>query len=158
MYYKIEKNRLMQNPMNKVINYNRSGVLSLVITLIMFSCKPSSPGQNIVEAETPERHYKFLVLYPQPTDTIQFDLDYSRHLALLDSLMGYAEQDKPYYITKLDQEVFGSPSPFYQMFTLGFETREELDTTINSTEMQEAGKDAMRISSGGTPVVLIGND
>lgn len=87
-------------------------MLSLEITLMVFSCKPSSTKQNIVEPKTQDRHYKFQVLYPQPTDTIQFDLDYSRHLDLLDSLMGYSQQDKPYYITKLDQEVFGSPSPF----------------------------------------------
>ncbi|MEM7549305.1 MAG: EthD family reductase [Bacteroidota bacterium] len=106
-----------------------------------------------MEPKTPDGDYKFHVLYPQPTDTIQFDLDYSGHLNLLDSLMGYSQEDKPYYITK-----FGTPAPFYQMFIMTFETREELDATINSKEMEEAGKDAMRISSGGAPIVLIGNE
>ena len=96
-------------------------------------------------------------MYPQPTNAIQFEKDYTKHLSLLDSLMGYSHQDKPYYITKMDKKVFGTASTFYQMFTMTFETREKLEATINSKEMEEAGKDAMRISSGGAPVVLIGN-
>ena len=139
--------------MKKLLN-----ILSLVITLMISSCQPSLPEQNIVETNTPDRPYKFHVLYPQPTDTIQFNLAYSRHLDLLDSLMGYSQLDKPYYITKLDQEVYGNPSPFYQMFTMGFENREELEVVIKSREMEEAGRDAMRISSGGAPIVLIGNE
>lgn len=111
-----------------------------------------------MQSKTPNKPYTFHVLYPQPTNATQFDLDYSKHLELLDSLMGYTQNDKPYYITKLDHEVFGSPSPFYQMFTMSFENREELETAINSKEMEEAGKDAVRISTGGAPVILIGNE
>ena len=139
--------------MKKLLN-----ILSVAIMLLILSCKQNSLEQNIVEPKTPERPYRFHVLYPQPTDTVQFNLDYAKHLNLLDTLMGYSEENKPYYITKMDHEVFGAPSSYYQMFIMEFETREALETTINSTEMQEAGKDAMSISSGGAPIVLIGHE
>ncbi|MBW1294839.1 EthD family reductase [Aquimarina litoralis] len=127
-----------------------------MIALLAFSCKPISSEQNSQESKNQDKYYTFQVLYPLPTNSIQFEKDYLKHLNFLDSLMGYSHQDKPYYITKMDKEVFGIPSTFYQMFTMTFETREKLEETINSKEMEEAGKDAMRISSGGAPVVLIG--
>lgn len=132
-------------------------ILPLMIALLIFSCKHISSEQNSLESKKLDKYYTFQVLYPQPTNAIQFEKDYSKHLRLLDSLMGYSQQDKPYYITKMDKKVFGTSSTFYQMFTMTFETREKLEATINSKEMEEAGKDAMRISSGGAPVVLIGN-
>ncbi|MDW3192991.1 MAG: EthD family reductase [Cytophagales bacterium] len=136
----------------------RLNILSLAITLMVCSCGPTLQKQNNVAETAPEKQYKFQVLYPQPTDATQFNRDYARHLVLLDSLMGYSQQGKPYYITKMNQEVFGNLAPYYQMFTMAFETREELEATINSKEMEVAGKDALRISSGGAPIVLIGRD
>ncbi len=143
--------------MKKVWRYHKLSVRSSAIALIVLACNPGAVERVKEESETQGGQYKFHVLYPQPTDTLQFNLDYSRHLNLLDSLMGYT-QDKPYYVTKMDREAFGFPSPFYQMFTMSFETREALESTLYSSEMEEAGKDAMSISSGGAPVVLIGND
>lgn len=137
---------------------NLLSILFIAIVLTAVSCEPSSSKQNSRQSKIPNKPYKFYVLYPQPTDITQFELEYSKHLELLDSLMGYTQNNKPYNITKLDQEVFGSASTFYQMFTLSFENQEELVATINSKEMKEAGKDAARISTGGAPVILIGSE
>ena len=136
----------------------RALAVQLVFTFFLISCDNSSREQLDAPQQIGKKMFKFQVLYPQPSDPAQFDLDYAQHLQLLDSLMGYPDESKPYTVTKFDQEVFGSTPPFYQLFTLSFESREALEATIGSKEMEEAGADAARISSGGAPVVLIGQD
>lgn len=100
---------------------------------------------------------KVLVLYPQPADANQFDKDYHAHLQLLHEKMGIPADVKPYTITKLFPTPAGSPA-FYQIFSMPFSSMEELQGAMSSAAMQEVGADAARISSGGAPVILIGNE
>jgi len=43
------------------------------------------------------------------------------------------------------------------MFTFPFESPEALQAAMTSPSVQEVGADANRISTGGAPVILIGN-
>jgi uncharacterized protein (TIGR02118 family) len=100
---------------------------------------------------------KLIVLYPQPTDVQQFEADYVKHLALLHEKAGIPAEIKPYTITKMLPTPEGVP-PFYQMFSMPFESPEALQATMASPGMQEVGADAARISTGGSPIILIGHE
>ncbi len=100
---------------------------------------------------------KLLVLYPQPTDVAQFEADYVKHLELLHEKAGIPADVKPYTVTKLLPTPEGAP-PYYQLFAMPFESPEALQATMASAAMQEVGADAARISTGGAPVFLIGNE
>jgi hypothetical protein len=63
---------------------------------------------------------------------------------------------KPYTVIKFLPSPEGTP-PFYQMFTMPFESPEELQATMSSAGMQEVAADANRISTGGAPTILIGS-
>ncbi|RDB07711.1 EthD family reductase [Runella aurantiaca] len=99
---------------------------------------------------------KLLVLYPQPTDVQQFEADYKKHLELFHEKAGIPTHVKTYTITKMLPTPEGLPA-FYQQFSLPFESLEALQMAV-STWLQEVGADAIRISTGGAPVVLIGNE
>ncbi|MFA3791850.1 EthD family reductase [Aliiglaciecola sp. SL4] len=100
---------------------------------------------------------KLVVLYPQPKNVTQFENDYSEHIALLHEKMNIPTDVKPYTITKFDSHP-DTPSAFYQMFSMPFPSEQMLQQTLASAEMQEVANDAVRISSGGAPVILTGND
>ena len=100
---------------------------------------------------------KLIVLYPQPVDSDKFESDYSEHLNLLHSKMNIPKEVKPYTVTKFHNTPEGSP-PYYQMFSMPFNSLEELNTTLASSEMQEVAADAHRISSGGAPSIMIGEE
>jgi uncharacterized protein (TIGR02118 family) len=99
---------------------------------------------------------QLIVLYPQPANAHQFDADYANHLALLHEKTGIPTTVKPYTVTKFSSTPEG-PQPFYQMFTMPFESPEALQTAMESTGMQEVAADANRISTGGLPTILIGS-
>ncbi|MBT8316892.1 MAG: EthD family reductase [Lutibacter sp.] len=96
-----------------------------------------------------------VVLYPQPTDPEKFESDYSAHIKLLHEKTGIPQNVKPYTITKFLQGPEGNP-PFYQMFTMPFESLEALNEVMASQGMKEVAADANRISTGGAPTILIG--
>ena len=100
---------------------------------------------------------KLQVLYPQPIDKSQFEKDYSEHVQLLHEKTGIPADVKPYTITKFLPGPDGD-APYYQMFTMPFESAEALQEAMASEGMQVVAADANRISSGGTPVILIGAD
>ena len=100
---------------------------------------------------------KLMVLYPIPTDANQFEKAYREHIALLHKKMNIPVDARPYTITKMHSDP-DSPALYYQMFTMPFPSAEALQQTLNSPEMQEVAGDAVRISSGGAPVILIGSD
>lgn len=97
-----------------------------------------------------------IVLYPQPADVQQFEADYAKHVALLHEKTGIPTTVKPYSVTKFLPSPEGMP-PFFQMFTMPFESPEALQTAMSSAGMQEVAADANRISTGGAPTILIGN-
>lgn len=99
---------------------------------------------------------QLIVLYPQPVNVQQFELDYASHLALLHEKTGLPTTVKPYTLTKFLPTPDGA-QPFYQMFTMPFESPEALQTAMSSVGMQEVAADANRISTGGLPTILIGS-
>ncbi len=100
---------------------------------------------------------KLVVLYPQPTDSDQFESDYAEHVLFLHDKLGIPLDVKPYVVTKFLPSPAGLP-PFYQMFTMPFASMEELSAALASAELQAVAADANRISSGGAPHILIGEE
>ncbi len=100
---------------------------------------------------------KLMVLYPVPSDTESFDKDYREHLAMLHAKMSIPVDERPYTLTKFNSSP-ESPAPYYQMFCMGFPSLAALNEVMASDAMQEVAADAVRISSGGAPVILVGNE
>ena len=69
--------------------------------------------------------------------------------------MGIKSTEKPYEITKLVTTPMGTP-PFYQLVIISFPSPEVLQTAMASPQVQELMADAVRISSGGAPVFMVG--
>ncbi len=100
---------------------------------------------------------QLVVLYPNPTDAVQFEADYVVHTALLHEKTGIPTDVKPYTTTKFFPNPDGSPPAFYRMFLMPFDSMEALQGALASPGMQEVAADAFRISSGGVPVILVGS-
>ena len=100
---------------------------------------------------------KLIVLYPQPADIKKFEKDYQDHLLLFHEKTGIPKDVKPYKVTKMLPTPDETPQ-FYQMFSMYFNSTEELQAAMSSPGMQEIGADAARISTGGMPVMMIGNE
>ena len=98
-----------------------------------------------------------MVLYPQPTDAAQFEDDYRAHLRLLHEKMNIPEEAPPYTVTRFHPGPEGNP-PYYQMFTMPFPSAEALQQAMSTPQMQEVAGDAVRISTGGAPVILVGSE
>lgn len=98
---------------------------------------------------------KIIVLYPYPSDPDQFNADYEAHTALVREKLPHVAANSS--VTRFKQ-IPGMPSPYYLMFAANFDSMEALQATMTSPEMREVGKDAGRISTGGAPVILVGND
>lgn len=97
------------------------------------------------------------VLYPQPLDVSQFGRDYQQHLALLHEKNQIPADARPYTLTKFLPTPLG-PAAYYQMFSLAFPSMDALQQSLASPAMQIVAADAVRISSGGAPLVLVGTD
>lgn len=97
-------------------------------------------------------------LYPQPTDIAKFDADYAEHIKLFHAKTGIPASERPYTITKFMPSPDGSPAPFYQMFSMPFESIEAFQATMADAGFQEVAADAVRISSGGAPVMMAGDE
>lgn len=100
---------------------------------------------------------QLMVLYPHPADEQQFETAYTKHLALFHEKTGIPATEKPYTLTKFLPGPMGS-SPFYRMFSMPFESAEALQAALSSAGMQEVAADANLISTGGTPVILVGTE
>lgn len=96
-----------------------------------------------------------LVLYPPPANTKQFEQDYQAHVQLLHEKLEIPMDKQPYQVLKMLDGPNG-PATFYQQFSLPFQSAAELKKVLASQAMQEVAADANRISTGGAPVVLIG--
>ena len=100
---------------------------------------------------------KLMVLYPQPTDTEQFEQDYQTHLNILHQKMELPPNSQAYSVTKMHPSPTGA-LPYYQIFSMTFANKDELQKTMSSAAMQEIAAHANKISTGGEPVILIGSD
>ena len=98
---------------------------------------------------------KLIVLYPYPTDVDQFDRDYEAHLKLLAEKSG--PDGLPYTITRVHAAADGSRAPYYLIFVASFPSMDVLQKVMSTPELQEAAADALRISTGGPPVMMIGS-
>ena len=100
---------------------------------------------------------KLMVLYPVPTDIQQFENDYREHLLLFHQKMNIPNDIRPYTVTKIHSEP-ENQAPFYQIFMMPFPSAEALQQALSTPEMQEVAADAVQISTGGAPVILVGSD
>ena len=98
---------------------------------------------------------KLIVLYPYPPDIDQFNRDYQDHLKLLRKKMQLPDNVQPWTLTRFVETPMGKPV-YCQMFTMPFPSAQALLEAFSSPEMQEVSADSVRVSSGGTPVVLVG--
>lgn len=98
---------------------------------------------------------KLIVMYPYPKDTAQFDRDYETHLKLLDEKSG--PDGLPYTVTRIQAAADGSQASYYMMFVATFPSMEVLQKVMSTPELQEIAADAVRISTGGPPVMMIGS-
>ena len=101
---------------------------------------------------------QLMVLYPQPPNVQEFEAAYANHLLLLHEKTGIPTTVKPYTVTTFLPAPDGTPASFFKMFTMPFESPEALQAAMSSEGMQEVGADATRISTGGAPVILIGDE
>jgi len=100
---------------------------------------------------------KLIALYPQPNDIEKFEKDYEIHILLLHEKMGIPKDVKPYKVTTMLPTPTGQ-SKFYKMFSMPFNSPEELQEAMASEGMQKVAADAVRISSGGPPEIIIGDE
>jgi uncharacterized protein (TIGR02118 family) len=98
---------------------------------------------------------KLIVLYPYPADVDQFNRDYQEHLKFFHEKVQIPPHVRPYTVTRFVETPQGSPV-YYQMFTMPFPSAEALQQAMSSPAMQDVARDAVRISSGGAPVILLG--
>ncbi|MFT6897110.1 MAG: hypothetical protein ACJA13_001516 [Paraglaciecola sp.] len=104
------------------------------------------------------KNVKLIVLYPHPADVDEFKQNYREHLTLLHRKMDIPDAtDLPYTVTRFTS-LDGQLPQFYQMFMMPFPSMEALQEVLSSEAMQEVAADAMRISSGGAPSMVIGRD
>jgi uncharacterized protein (TIGR02118 family) len=96
-------------------------------------------------------------MYPYPRDVDLFDRDYRAHLELLHQKMQIPAGARPYTVTRFVDTPQGRPA-YRQVFTMPFPSPEALQQALASSAMQEVAADAMRISTGGPPVILVGVD
>lgn len=98
---------------------------------------------------------RLTVLYPQPTDPERFERDYAEHVRLLHDKMGIPEHARPYAMTRFLPTPDG-PAPYHRSFVMTFPSAEALQEAMASPAMQDVAADAARISTGGPPVILVG--
>ncbi|MEM8773965.1 MAG: EthD family reductase [Pseudomonadota bacterium] len=107
---------------------------------------------NVTHSDTEteaERIINLYVLYPHPENTEVFDLEYKGHAQLIKERTG-----KPFIVSKILGNDQGSPG-FYQMFTMSFSSMEELSSVLTPAIKEELDADAVRISTGGKPLILV---
>src|SRR3954452_20832 len=98
---------------------------------------------------------KLVVLYPPPVDVAAFERRYhSEHAPMV---VGQIPGLKKFVAA----QVLGTPAgaaPYQRMAELYFDSIESLQAAMASPAGQAAVAHAMEISTGGAPVVLIGED
>ncbi len=96
---------------------------------------------------------KLVVLYPQPTDAEAFESEYENHKELMAQHMpGFSD----YSVTRMLPNLDGSPAPYYMMAVVTYPDSDALKAAMSNPDARLVGKDAMRISTGGTPIILSG--
>ena len=97
---------------------------------------------------------KVIVMYPRPTDVDAFENTYvNEHVPLaMEKIKGVTK----FAATKVVATPDGSTPPFYRIAELYFPSMEALQDSVASPGTQEAVAHAFKISTGGPPTVLVG--
>lgn len=98
---------------------------------------------------------KFLVLYPRPADIDAFEKVYQQeHVPMaVEKLAGKTK----FVATKVLASPAGTP-PFYRVAEIHFPSMEALQACANSEGGKETIAHAIRISTGGAPIMLIAEE
>lgn len=98
---------------------------------------------------------KLIVLYPPPSDVATFERRYrAEHVPMvMEKIPGL----KKFVAAQVVGSPAGSP-PYQRVAELYFDSMEALQGAVASPGGQAAVAHAMEISTGGPPVVLIGED
>jgi uncharacterized protein (TIGR02118 family) len=97
---------------------------------------------------------KLVVLYPQPTDTAQFDKAYAEeHVPLCQAKL----KGMKLAVTSIKAAV-GGESPYYLMAEVWAPSIEALQQFLGSPDGQEVAGNAFAISTGGDPIVMFSEE
>jgi uncharacterized protein (TIGR02118 family) len=100
---------------------------------------------------------KLVVLYPAPRDREQFERAYTTEHAPMVSpknLPGLAK----FVATKITGTADGSPAPFARVAELHFPSLQVLQAAASGEPAKRVVEHAISISSGGPPIILIGEE
>ena len=96
--------------------------------------------------------YKFVVIYPTPTDVQAFEKLYAEeHVPM--AVKNFKGKTK-IVATKVRDSLDKSQPKYYRYVEVYFPSREALDSCIASAEAQETFSHGAKISSGGKPMIL----
>lgn len=95
--------------------------------------------------------FSVVVLYGQPNDPAAFDSYYEQtHTPLAQKIPGLQR----FEVTKVVATPDGSPAPYYLVATLGFDSPEDAQTAMQSSQGQAAGQDLGNFATGGATFLL----
>lgn len=98
---------------------------------------------------------KVVVLYPHPKDKVKFERDYTQeHLPMAMAKLQGARRAK---LTTFTNAPDGTPT-YYRMAEIYFDSMKDLTECLASPGGQETAAHAVRISTGGPPVFMIGEE
>jgi uncharacterized protein (TIGR02118 family) len=99
---------------------------------------------------------KLIVAYPQPTDAEAFEKVYNEeHVPLaVAKLKGKTR----IVATKTKAASPGTPPVFYRVAEIHFSSMAALEACAGSPGGEEVMKNAVKISSGGPPIIMIGEE
>ncbi len=93
---------------------------------------------------------KLVVLYPQPTDTAEFDRAYAEeHVPLCQAKM----KGMKLAVTSIKGSAVGA-APYYLMAEVWAPSIEALQGFLGTPDGKEVGGHAFKISTGGAPTIL----
>jgi uncharacterized protein (TIGR02118 family) len=95
---------------------------------------------------------KMVVCYGAPEDPAAFDQYYDEtHVPLVHKIPGLRRFEAGKVLGTLD----GTPAPYYYMAELSFDSADELQAAMGSSEGQAAGADVATFASGGATVMIV---
>ena len=95
---------------------------------------------------------KLVVCYGAPEDSAAFDRHYAEtHVSLVEKIPGLRRFEAGKVLGTPD----GSPAPYYYMAELSFDSGEDLQAAMGSSEGQAAGADVATFASGGATLMIV---
>ena len=95
---------------------------------------------------------QFVVAYNAPDDPAAFDSYYAEtHIPLVHKIPNLRRFEAGKVVGTPD----GSPPPFYYLAELSFDSVEEMQAAMGSSEGEAAGADVANFASGGAAVMIV---